>query len=579
MPRAAVLGLLPLVLMLVVPAFTAGYAAVAKVPGPETVDSARVLVSHGSHPAIRPAVSQDLSQSPSPSSQNSSWNWSGYVISSTTGSVTDVNGSWIVPSAFCSPRNSYSASWVGIDGWTDSTVEQTGTHSDCLNGIATYYAWYEFYPSAPVQISNIAVSSGDVISAGVSCQTVGLECTASITDVGSGQSFSYSQTYRPESAPQISSADWIAEAPALLLLPSLGPVYSGQDLTGISPSDSATVNDTSGPIGSFGAAVVEITMVSPDGSTLAQPSGLSHDGTSFSVTWSTSGPLIVSCDPAPVVVGSATSCKATVLGSGPVPTGIVAWSSNSSGKFSRPICKLSKEACSVRFTPTAAGSFVILTASYGGDSENFPFTGTYGLAVAMKATDTTASCTPKSVVAGSSTIITCEAKVTGYSPTGTVTWSQSGTGSVFLNSTLCALSQGTCRVTATGSTGGQVIMNATYAGDSSNRVSSRTAALTVKKISTAVTTSCAQSSIGVEENVTCTATVLGGYPSHNGTVTWSEASGKGKVNFSSTSCVLTSGSCSVTVTATAAGSVKIKAAYGGDSSDLESSGSFVLAIS
>ena len=579
--RAAALGLLLLVLMLAVPALSAGYEALAKGPGAATADPAAVLLGQVPRPAIRPSVRQGLSQSPGLPGQNISSNWSGYVVSSDTGSVTDVNGSWIVPSVLCSRFQSFSAAWVGIDGWSDSTVEQTGTESDCLSGTPIYYAWYEFYPSESVLI-NITVSAGDVILAGVSCQTGGLRCTVSITDANSSKSFSYGQTFGPGSGPQMSSADWIVEAPSSpsgqpLPLAAFGTVYSGQDWTTVSPSDSATINGTSGPIGSFGAAGVEVAMVASDGSTLAQPSGLSPDGTSFSVARNGSGHLTISCDPATVAVGSATTCEATVPDS-PEPTGIVAWSSDRAGKFSSLKCRLSDGACLVKFTPTTASSSVILTASYGGDFEDLPSTGTYGLVVVSRATSTAVSCTPKSAIAGSSTVITCTAKVAGYSPTGTVSWSQSGTGSVSIGSTSCILSQGVCSVTATGFAGGQVTINATYAGDPSNQASSHTASLTVKRASTAVATACSQSSIGVGSNVTCAATVSGGYSSHSGTVTWSQASGKGGVTFSSTTCTLSSGSCSVTVTATVAGSVKIEAAYGGDADDQGSSRAAGLTI-
>ena len=36
----------------------------------------------------------------------------------------------------------YSSFWVGIDGFSSSSVEQMGTDSDVVNGIPTYYAWY-----------------------------------------------------------------------------------------------------------------------------------------------------------------------------------------------------------------------------------------------------------------------------------------------------------------------------------------------------------------------------------------------------------------------------------------------------
>jgi len=135
----------------------------------------------------------------------------------------------------------------------------------------------------------------------------------------------------------------------------------------------------------------------------------------------------------------------------------------------------------VTFLPTDAGP-VVLRADYGGDLKNSPSSAEYGLTATMKATKTTVSCTPKSAVEGSSTVITCTAKVTGYMPTGTVNWSQSGTGSVSfsLNSDTCTLSQGTCFVTMAGSTSGHVTITATYTGDPNNQGSSRTAKLTIK---------------------------------------------------------------------------------------------------
>jgi hypothetical protein len=81
-----------------------------------------------------------------------STNWSGYAVTGPNGSVTDVKASWKVPLVTC-PTNTangsggYAAFWVGIDGWSSSTVEQIGTDSDCvsLSGAPytpTYYAWF-----------------------------------------------------------------------------------------------------------------------------------------------------------------------------------------------------------------------------------------------------------------------------------------------------------------------------------------------------------------------------------------------------------------------------------------------------
>lgn len=225
--------------------------------------------------------------------------------------------------------------------------------------------------------------------------------------------------------------------------------------------------------------------------------------------------LSVSCNHASVVVGTTITCKATVVGSDPPPTGSVVWSSSSSGRFSSTTCGLTRHppswttsTCSVRFTPTAAGSSVVLTANYGGDSKNLPSTWTHSLAVTMKATKTTVSCTPKSAVAGSTTVITCRAKVLGYSPTGTVTWSPSGAGKFTFGSATCTLTKGACSVTMTGTRAGQVVINATYSGDSGNRGSSRTATLTVKASALSATISYARNPISRGSNQTITVTLM-----------------------------------------------------------------------
>ena len=92
---------------------------------------------------------------------NVSSNWSGYAV--TGSSVSYVAGSWVVPTVN-TKTNGYSAVWVGIDGYSSSTVEQIGTGEDVVNGKATYYAWYEMYPSASVTISTMTVKPGDSIT-------------------------------------------------------------------------------------------------------------------------------------------------------------------------------------------------------------------------------------------------------------------------------------------------------------------------------------------------------------------------------------------------------------------------------
>src|SRR3989454_8549240 len=212
-----------------------------------------------------------------------STNWSGYAVTGASGSVSIAKGSWVVPAiqGSCTVTAQYSSFWVGIDGFNSGTVEQTGTDSDCQNGASTYYAWFEFYPHPSFLINGMTITPGDHMTAQASFS--GRSFTVTITDTTTGASFSTSA--RVTSA-QRSSAEWIAEAPS-----SSGGVLPLADFGTVSFSScTATVSGTPGTIGSFGAAVQQITMVSTSGAVKAQPSALSGSGDSFSVTWKSSGP-------------------------------------------------------------------------------------------------------------------------------------------------------------------------------------------------------------------------------------------------------------------------------------------------
>src|SRR5438552_384168 len=211
-----------------------------------------------------------------------SYNWSGYAVNGAVGSVTDVKGSWKVPAVTCAPgETSYSSFWTGIDGFNSSTVEQTGTDSDCQNGVPTYYAWFEFFPHPLFLINGLTITPGDHMTAEANFNG---RFTVTITDTTTGVSFSTSAKVH---SAQRSSAEWIAEAPS-----SSGGVLPLADFGTVSFSaDTATVSGVTGAIGSFGSSVQVITMVSSSGAVKAQPSSLSGtNGDSFSVTWKSAGP-------------------------------------------------------------------------------------------------------------------------------------------------------------------------------------------------------------------------------------------------------------------------------------------------
>jgi hypothetical protein len=210
-------------------------------------------------------------------------NWSGYALTGAAGSFTEAEGSWIVPAVTCSSGTQYAAFWVGIDGYTSKTVEQTGTDSDCSKGVPSYYAWYEFFPEPSFIVSGLQISPGDRIAATVRYDDPGF--TITIKDETTGQSFSKSG--RVPSAMR-KSVEWVAEAPTSTTgiepLADFGTVLFGGDSTGIAATCDATMDGQTGPIGSF-PNIFQITMVSLTGATESVPSALSSDGSSFSAMW------------------------------------------------------------------------------------------------------------------------------------------------------------------------------------------------------------------------------------------------------------------------------------------------------
>jgi Peptidase A4 family len=202
-------------------------------------------------------------------SQVQSTNWSGYADTSTTFST--VTGDWTEPSASCGSQTSLAAFWVGIDGYSSSSVEQDGTLVECYRGSAYYYTWWEMYPSNAIQVVGSTLRPGDSIAASVARS--GGSYTLKVTDSSrSGDSFTTTQSC---SSCANSSAEWIAEAPSGSS--GVEPLANFHTWT----ESGATVN--SGVISSY--TDDEITMVDSAGRVKAQPGPLNSSGNGFSVTW------------------------------------------------------------------------------------------------------------------------------------------------------------------------------------------------------------------------------------------------------------------------------------------------------
>ncbi len=203
-----------------------------------------------------------------------STNWSGYAVQSTNGSVTAVSGTWTVPSV--TGGVGYSAVWVGIDGYQSSTVEQIGTEQD-TSGDGDY-AWYEMYPGDSVNISSLAISAGNSITASVVYS--GGSFTLTLTDNTTGKSFT---TQQSGSKLQRSSAEWIVEAPWS------GGVLPLADFSTVAfTSASTTINGVTGGINDSAWKPLAIDMTSDLGATEATTSVLNSAGNGFSVSYTSS---------------------------------------------------------------------------------------------------------------------------------------------------------------------------------------------------------------------------------------------------------------------------------------------------
>jgi hypothetical protein len=222
------------------------------------------------------------------STQVQSSNWGGYATTNDT--FQTASSSWIQPTVNCAPTHggflgigathtAYSSFWVGLDGYTSSSVEQTGTDSDCGSaGNPIYYAWYEMYPASSVQLPN-PVSPGDSMTAMVMSSDAS-HFQLQLKDNTKGWTSNVPETGGSYAR---SSAEFVAEAPSqcFLLFCSELPLA---DFSPVSFS-SATVGDTAGHVGGIGAfSNAQMTMVS-NGQLLATPGPLSTDGKSFTVNW------------------------------------------------------------------------------------------------------------------------------------------------------------------------------------------------------------------------------------------------------------------------------------------------------
>lgn len=210
-----------------------------------------------------------------------SYNWSGYADTSATHQeFTKVGGSWTTPSVACTAEDEVTSDWVGLDGFTSSTVEQLGTISWCYRGTPTYFTWYEMYPAGTVEVGK-TLKPGDKISASVTRS--GTSYTLKLTDAtNTANSFTKTATCALATCLDV-SAEWVSERPSFSIGIAPQAHYNAFKIT----NGTETAGGKAGTIGS-GPGVNAITMVdATDAYNLNNVSGLTG-GNSFSTTWQNS---------------------------------------------------------------------------------------------------------------------------------------------------------------------------------------------------------------------------------------------------------------------------------------------------
>jgi hypothetical protein len=216
-------------------------------------------------------------------------NWAGYADATTAqpvsscgsgdgcGSVSYVSANWTIPAVTCPAppyrnEDQFVVDWIGVDGFNNSTVEQTGTASYCFEGTPQYYNWYEMYPS-----NTVVLGPASCVNNNIGCPQPGDRISASIAvQPGTSGNDNYTITLNDLSSPANSgtttqacatsvcfdnSAEWIVERPAFA--PGGFVLFTPLSFFGRTEFTNGTVvaNGHRSSIGGYQPSVFDINMV------------------------------------------------------------------------------------------------------------------------------------------------------------------------------------------------------------------------------------------------------------------------------------------------------------------------------
>jgi uncharacterized repeat protein (TIGR03803 family) len=263
----------------------------------------------------------------------------------------------------------------------------------------------------------------------------------------------------------------------------------------------------------------------------------------------------------PSTVGESVTFTATVTGQyGGTPTGTVAFYE---GTTELGTGTLSSGTGTYTTSSLAAGTHTI-TAVYGGDSN---FTGSTSPAVSQvvnaatqSKTTTTLTSSPDASTWGESVTFTATVTSTGGTPTGNVTFIDETTSTTLGT---VALSSGVATYATSSLSVGKHTIEASYAGNSQFKASSKTRAQTVEALTTTTTLTSSPNPSTSGETVTFTATVTAKDSSEvpAGSVTFTDTF-SGTTTTLGTGTLNGSGEATFSTSSLAVGSHSIKAIYG-----------------
>jgi len=222
----SILGVLSavVVLVLAVPAFGSVRATTSssRRPVPVASQSGSLLGT-----MVRAGGRQSL---PAHGGTVDSLNWSGYVVTPDK-PVTSVGGTFVVPSAGLLPPG-FAATWAGIGGYKSQDLIQAGVAEDSLPSLPLigpqYYAWYELLPGAETPLTGCTPATPNDAAEAACTVAPGQHVGVLITQVGSDKwaiamsdqgHWTWVRTFTYDSSR--SSAEWILEAPTVLVLQTL----------------------------------------------------------------------------------------------------------------------------------------------------------------------------------------------------------------------------------------------------------------------------------------------------------------------------------------------------------------------